>query len=391
MTAVISVLSGLDSSVDIAARSSLYFALAMVATAVMFLGVGAVTSQLAATRRQAAALAASVLGVSYALRLMADAGVGLHGLDWLSPLGWVEELQPLTTPQPVALVPIAAFTTALACVAVYLAGAHDVGESIIADRAHARPHLRLLFGPTGLALRLMRPTVIGWSVAIALSGLLFGLVAKSAGVDDLGFGRGGLLQARSTWSGRGRRARRVLSHARGPRCLRPPARSPPRVPRSPEALDHVLIGPVSRTAWLGGRFPVALAVLVLGGVVAGVSAWLGATSQDAGVSFSTLLGAGLNLVPPAVVILGIGTGTRSRPRATSPVVYAVLGWSLLLVIVGGIGATNHWILDTSVFHQMAASPAVPVDWTADGIMVAVAVIFAAAGTVAFRRRDLSGA
>ena len=45
-----------DSSVGIAAGPALYFALAMVATAVMFLAVGALTSQLAATRRQAACL-----------------------------------------------------------------------------------------------------------------------------------------------------------------------------------------------------------------------------------------------------------------------------------------------------------------------------------------------
>ena len=41
---------------------------------------------------------------------------------------------------------------------------------------------------------------------------------------------------------------------------------------------------------------------------------------------------------------------------TSIVVYALLGWSLLVVIVGGIGAISHWVLDTSVFHQMAVGP-----------------------------------
>ena len=40
LTAVITVLVGLDSKVDIAAGPALYFALAMVATAVMFLAVG---------------------------------------------------------------------------------------------------------------------------------------------------------------------------------------------------------------------------------------------------------------------------------------------------------------------------------------------------------------
>ena len=110
LTAILTVVVGLDPSVKIAAGPALYFALAMAATAVMFLAVGALASQLASTRRQAASYAAAFLGACYAVRMIADAGVGLHGLIWASPLGWVEELRPFTAPQPLALLPIAAFT-----------------------------------------------------------------------------------------------------------------------------------------------------------------------------------------------------------------------------------------------------------------------------------------
>jgi ABC-2 type transport system permease protein len=137
---------------------------------------------------------------------------------------------------------------------------------------------------------------------------------------------------------------------------------------------------------------VALVVLVLSGVAAGVLGWLGAASQHAGLSFTSLLGAGINLVPPATVILGIGVLTFGmRPRATSIVVYAVLVWSLLIVIVGGFGTVSHWVLDTSVFHHMASAPGVPPNWEANGIMTAVGVAGALVGGLAFRRRDLQGA
>jgi len=75
---------------------------------------------------------------------------------------------------------------------------------------------------------------------------------------------------------------------------------------------------------------------------------------------------------------------------TSIVVYGLLGWSLLVVIVGGIGAVSHWVLDTSVFHQMASAPAVSPHWTANGVMVSVGIAAAALGGIAFRRRDLQG-
>ncbi len=180
-TAVITLAAGRDAKVAFSVGSSCFFALAMVASAAMFLGVGAVTSQLGATRRQAASYAAVLLGAAYVVRMVADAGLGVHGLIWASPLGWVEELRALSAPNPVALVPIVAFTAGLALLAIQLAGARDVGASVIADRPRRRPRFGLLAGPGGLAVRLVRPVVIGWWVAISVMALLYGFVAKSAG------------------------------------------------------------------------------------------------------------------------------------------------------------------------------------------------------------------
>jgi ABC-2 type transport system permease protein len=81
------------------------------------------------------------------------------------------------------------------------------------------------------------------------------------------------------------------------------------------------------------------------------------------------------------------------PRGTSIVLYALLGWSLLVVViggVGGVGGVSRWVLDTSVFHQMASAPAVPPHWEADGVMTAIGVAGALIGGLAFRRRDLQG-
>jgi ABC-2 type transport system permease protein len=393
ITALITVITGLSSQIDIAAGPALYFALAMVSTAVMFLAVGAVTSQLAATRRQAASYAAAFLGVCYAVRMVADAGVGLHGLIWASPLGWVEQVQPLTAPQPLVLLPIVLFTAVLVAVAVHLAGTRDVGASILPDRASGRQHLRLLSSPMGLSIRLVRPAVIGWWVAIAVSGLLFGLIAKSAGGTISG---SSVQQVFAKLGAPGTGADAVLGV-----CFLIMAVlvgfvaagqiTAARSEESEGRLDHLLVRLTSRFSWLGGRLLVATVVLLVGGVAAGVFAWLGATSQHSGVSFTTLVDAGVNLVPPAITVLGIGVlGLGVWPRAASIVVYALLGWSLLVVIIGGIGATNHWILDASVFHQMAATPAVSPNWEANGTMLATGIVSALIGGFAFRQRDLQG-
>ena len=164
-----------------------------------------------------------------------------------------------------------------------------------------------------------------------------------------------------------------------------------RAEESEGRLDHILTRPVSRSSWLGGRLLVAVVFLLVSGVAAALFTWLGAASQHAGVTLTTLLGAGINLVPPAIVILGFGVlAFGLRPRLTSIAVYGLLGWSLLIVVVGGIGAINHWVLDTSVFHHMASAPAVPPNWEANGIMTALGMACALIGGLGFNGRDIQG-
>jgi len=83
-----------------------------------------------------------------------------------------------------------------------------------------------------------------------------------------------------------------------------------------------------------------------------------------------------------------------RPKSYDDGVEVAVGLplsvALLVVVVGGIGAVSHWVLDTSVFHQMASAPAVPPHWEANGIMTAIGIAGALIGGLAFSRRDLHG-
>ena len=156
-------------------------------------------------------------------------------------------------------------------------------------------------------------------------------------------------------------------------------------------LEFLLVRPVSRSSWLWGRLGLATAVLVAGGVLAGASTWVGAAADHAGIGLPTLLTAGLNVVPPALVIVGAGAlAIGVAPRAATSVAYALLAWSFFVELVGGITKMSHWVLDTSVLHQMAAAPSEPVNWTANGAMVALAAALGSLGVVGFSRRDVTG-
>lgn len=97
--------------------------------------------------------------------MAADSDQHLHWLVWLSPLGWVEESRPLTSPDPAALLPVLLLVAIVIAVTVHLAGGRDLGAAAIPGRDVSRPHMTLLGGPTRLAVRLMRPAAIGWLLA----------------------------------------------------------------------------------------------------------------------------------------------------------------------------------------------------------------------------------
>ena len=392
VTAVITVVVGRSSKVDISAGGALFLAVSVVAAAVMFLAVGALASQLAATRRQASAYAGAVLGVSYALRMVADSGTGLGWLRWASPLGWIEQLQPLTGPHPLALLPIAGLTAVLGLCTVRLAGARDLRGSTFPDRASSVAHTRLVFGPSGLNVRLMRPSVAGWGAGIAAYGLVLGLVAKSAG--SAISSSSSLTRALSRLGAIGAEAYLGVAFLLMAVLVAFVAAGQISATRAEEAegrLDHLLVRPVSRSSWLAGRLVVATIIVLAGGLTAGVFTWLGAASQDTGVSFASVFDAGLNVVPPALCILGIGAFVFGVwPRASGVATYGVLVWSFLVELVGGIVGLNHWVLDTSVFHQMSAAPAVSPNWTTGGALLALGAMAAVAGGTAFSHRDLKG-
>jgi ABC-2 type transport system permease protein len=130
---------------------------------------------------------------------------------------------------------------------------------------------------------------------------------------------------------------------------------------------------------------------MLGAIGVGAFTWLGAASGHAGLSVSSLLDAGINIAPPALFVLGVGVLVIGVwPRATSIATYAVIVWSALVTLIGGFSNNNHWVLDTSLFHQMAPAPAAAPNWTAGGAMIAIGAAAALVGGAAFRRRDLVG-
>ncbi len=388
------VLTGRSSTVGFSLAACLYFSITLVASAAAFLAIGALTSQLAGTRRQAATMAGAAFGVSYALRMVADSDLSLHWLVWLSPLGWIEESRPLTDPHPVALLPVLVLIVVCVAVTMHLSGIRDLGSAIFTVRDSAAPRLALLGGAIRLAVRLSWAAAVGSLLAIAAFALLIGSVAENSTRDASG--SAGISQAIARVGGHGSLAAVYLGLTFLVLALITSmvAAGQAGAIRAEEAdghLENLVVRPLSRGAWFAGRFGLSAVLIVVAAVVAGLGAWTGSVGQHTGVSLGSLLLAGINIAPPALLILGLGAVAFGlRPRWTPVVVYGYLAWSFLIELLGSIVHASHWLMDTSVFFHMVPAPASSPDWTSAAVVAGLGLACAVAGCAAFVRRDLIG-
>lgn len=380
-------------------RSSLFFAVALIAGAAEFLAVGALASQLMPVRSRAVGLAVAIFGVSYMARLTADTS-SAHWLLSISPLGWIERLQPMYDSKPLWLLPIGGFIALLIGLTIFLAGRRDLGEGIFADKDTAKPHTQLLRTPFTAAIRLTWLNSLGWLTAIVLFAFIYGQLAKGSIINALG-------QALSDKHGYNSHLERI-SHTNslsiaaflGITFLMTMlfamfyATSAVARIREDEAqgyLDNFLVRPVSRLRWLRGRVILIVFVLVAASTLSAVAVWAGQIGQQSGISLHTLLSASVNAIVPAILILGIGLFVYGMmPRLFSIVTYGTIAWSFLIVMLSSGLNINHWLLDTSILHQISLAPAVSANWTTNGTLITIGAVLAAIGAWRFNTRDLQG-
>ncbi len=390
--AAFTIVAGARPHVGFSPRASLFYALAATASVAVFAALGALSSQLGSTRRQANGIAAAAFGAAYLLRFVADSGTGLAWLRWASPLGWVENLAPLTGPRPLAFLPVAATVGVAAAATVICAARRDAGSGLVVRSGRSRSRLRLLDGPGLLALRLERWVALAWIAGLAALAALFGVVAESAAEANVGVkaveqavGRlGGRAGGASAWIGY-----EFLYLAA---LVGFAAAGQVAAIRSEEAeghLDHLLARPLGRTRWLAGRLGFTATFMIAVAAAAGIGGWAGLAARSSHIALSSMLEAGLNSAAPALFVLGAGTLLYGLlPRLAAPLLYALVLWSFVVEIVGSSVTANHWLLDTAIFTHIGPVPASQLNWTAIAWLAGSGIAAAGAGIWAFRRRDL---
>jgi len=376
------------------AGESAYLALATVAPALVFLGLGALTCQLAPTRRQALELAGGALLAALVLRVVADTSSSLGWLRWATPLGWSEEMRAFAGPRPAVLALPVALSLALLALSATLWRKRDVGSGLLASSEVARPRAFGLSSPTALALREERWSLVGWLAGSGGFAFIIGLIStsiSSAGISSS--------------------LRRQLRELGGASLTRPAGYiglsflffvlafslfactqvAAARHEEAEERLEAVLALPVPRWRWLAGRLALAAAGVVALSLFAGVLAWAGAAVQHAGISLATMVEAGLNCAPAAILFLAIAALAYALvPRASTAVAFGVVSVSFVWQLLSSIVGAPRWLRELSPFEHVGLVPAQPLKAGAAAAMIGLALLGSAVAVWAFSRRDLVG-
>ncbi len=377
--------------------------LAIATCGAVFTGVGAVAAQLFASARTARYWTLGItLGGLYVVRALVDGAntpgdhnPALDVLQWLNPLTWPALVRPYADERFWVLLLPTALATALVALAFRLESVRDHGSGLWAARPGHAVAPRYLSSAWGLAWRLHRGALIGWSVGILVMtpaigrlaqqavGLLEGDSAYAEVVRRMGGGAKGLVDA-FTVAMLGLVVV-VIALMAVTMLLRLDGE---------ETAGHaeaILATATSRATLAGSHLVLAgvAAVLLslLGGgllhLAAGIEGQPGRAFVD-GVQAAAALLPGTALVVGVVVLL-IGWAPRALPLA-----WAVVGWSIVASWFGALIGFPDWLLKLQPWGHLPKLPAESFTWGAVLMETAVAAFLVGLGLVGYRRRDIRG-
>ncbi|WNM24593.1 ABC transporter permease [Demequina capsici] len=384
--AVSSILLGLDPD-GAGTTGSWVVGASLTGVGLVSVGVGALAGQLASTSRGANSLGAIVVIGFYVLRMIGDLGGG--ALTWASPFGWGQAMAPWGANRwwPLGLMLLLA--AALLGSAWLIEERRDHGAGLLPDRAGRGGAPRRYASPVGLALRLQRGPLIGWSAAVVLSALLFGSVVDQMNslLSDSGADISALLQGTGIDALLGMLCGLIALLAA---VFAVQSTTQLRADEASGIIEPQLAGAVSRTRWALQRLAIPLVgaalLLLVGGWLmgAGYGSTIGDSSQGA-----RLAGATVAYLPAVLVIVGIAVMLFGYlPRLAVALSWALVGALWMVMIIGDALHLPAWALNLMPFSATPALPAEPMTWTPLVVMTMVGVGLVWAGLARFVRRDI---
>jgi ABC-2 type transport system permease protein len=155
-------------------------------------------------------------------------------------------------------------------------------------------------------------------------------------------------------------------------------------------LELELACPTPRVTYFLQRLAASVLAIMLVIALAGAGMYVGAAAARVDLSWGDALLALVLLLPFSAAIVSFGYCASSlRPQLVVGVGAAALLASYLLDILAALFGWPNAVRSLSVFYLYGNPLTDGIDWASTGALVALAVLFASAGSLAFNNRDIS--
>lgn len=369
--------------------SSLLFALAILGSGLAFTGTAAVCAQVTGRARATRGLIGVVIGAAWILRAVGDTSNEVF--TWLSPIGWVQLTQPYAADRWwVLAIPVGAAALSVAT-AVWLLNRRDLGSGFISPRRGPARGSASLGHPTGIAFRLQRGTVIGWTAGLALYGFAVGAIGD--GIQDMIESspaiEGAFATAGGTMLDSYFAAILTVIAVLGAGFTISSALKPASE-ESRNRVDLLLAAPLGKMRWAGAHLTISfLATALIIGIV-GLASGIGFGVSTGDFSrTSELFASGLVQAPAMWVAGGVAVFLFGLSPRLANVAWAFLVACIVIWTMAAFAELPQWVIDLSPFSHTPLVPAVPVEVLPLAVMTAIAAALTTAGLLLWRRRDLA--
>lgn len=374
---------------------SLAFGTGFLGVSLAFAAVGALAGQLTESASMARGIGVGVVGLVFLARVAGDGGEasGLGFLSWLSPIGWFTRLRAFAGEDWWVVWLWIGLALTSAASASALAERRDVGAGVVATRSGPPRGGDGLGSPLGLAWRLHRGSLLGWTVGLATIGVVYGSVADGvgellrgnpqlAGIMELLGGEEGITEAFFS------AAIGILALVAAAYSIRTVLRL--RVEEETGRAELVLSTATTPTVWAAGHTWIGalgpLVMLAVAALVTGAS--YGAIVGDPGGEAVAVLGSALVQMPAVWVLTGFALAVYGlAPRFT----VAAWGYLVVSLLVGQLGQIlqfPQWSMNLSPFSHVPAIPAEELEVLPLAVLTALAGGLVGLGLAALRHRDL---
>lgn len=366
----------------------LLFAAGIGAAGMFFAGATAFFCQLTANNRSAGAFSFLLLLVSYLLRAAGD--MGNEPLSLLSPLGLILRVQAFTKDFIWPLWFVLGSGLVFVFLAFFLCRKRDLGRGLLAEKPGKRHAGRLLASPLGLAVRLLRTSVIVWLFSIFV---LAGMYGSIFGDLESFLSNNQMLQA-------------MFQHVQGISLVEqfismlvcimiiisiiPILTFILRV-RSEEKqghTEHLLGRCVPRIQQLLAYFIPAFACTLLMPLLTALGFWsVGSTVMEDIPALSVFLQAAYVYLPAVWVFMGLSMALIACLPERVSLVYVYLGYSFFAVYMGRIAGLPDWMAKLTPFGYIPQVPVDEISLLPLAALTAIALLLMGTGFWGYARRD----